>query len=123
MPPEGLDDGLDGVDCDMLDPLGGVVCDDVLWRSLHAVISNAETIATDNAEAFITSPFVTNANGRRGSRKAHPCRIVTLPSGSAPHHRNDPERPVGSYRRSRTICNVAQTAMLDASMIGVRHVE
>ena len=22
----------------MLDPLGGVVCDDVLWRSLHAAI-------------------------------------------------------------------------------------
>jgi len=60
--PDGLDGLLDGVDCDMLELLGGVVCDDVLWRSLQAVMSNAETIATDNAEAFISSPFVTNAN-------------------------------------------------------------
>ena len=61
--PDGLDGVLDGVDCDMLDELGGVaVVDDVCCRSLHATISNAETIATDNAEAFITSPFVTNAN-------------------------------------------------------------
>jgi hypothetical protein len=59
--PFGLEGLLDGVDCDMLDPLGGVVCD-VFWRSPHAVISKAETIATDNADAFISSPFVTNAN-------------------------------------------------------------
>jgi hypothetical protein len=52
---------LDGVDWDMLDPLGGVVCD-VFWRSPQAVISNAATTATDNAEAFITSPFVSIAN-------------------------------------------------------------
>src|SRR5436309_1407092 len=121
--PDGLDGLPDGVDCDMLDPLGGVVCDDVLWRSLHAAISNAETIATDNAEVFITSPFVTNADRRRGTREAHPCRIVTVPRGSAPYHRNDPERPVGSYRRSRTICNIARTAMLDASLFGARPVE
>jgi hypothetical protein len=70
MPPEGLDDGLlDGVDFDMLDPLGGVASD-VLWRSLHAAISNAETIATDNAEAFINSPFVTNAKTKRNARSA-----------------------------------------------------
>src|SRR2546429_8624932 len=123
MPPEGLDGLLDGDDCDMLGPLGGVACDDVLWRSPHAAISNAETIATDNAEAFITSPFVTNANRRRGTREAHPCRIVTVPRGSAPHHRNDPERPVGTCRRSRTICNIARTAMLAASLLGVRRVE
>jgi hypothetical protein len=52
---------LEGVDFDMLDPLGGVVCD-VFWRSPHAAISNAETTATDNAEAFISSPFVAIAN-------------------------------------------------------------
>jgi hypothetical protein len=56
--PDGL---VDGVDFDMLDPFGGVVCD-VFWRSPHPAISNAATTATDNAEAFITSPFVTNAN-------------------------------------------------------------
>jgi hypothetical protein len=52
---------LDGIDFDMLDPVGVVVCD-VFWRSPHAAMSNAETTATDNAEAFITSPFVAIAN-------------------------------------------------------------
>jgi hypothetical protein len=55
----------------MLDEAGGVVCD-VLWRSLHAVINNAETIATDNAVAFITSPFVTNAKKTKGNAKRVP---------------------------------------------------
>ena len=56
IPPDGDDEGLDGLDCDMLDELGGVV-DDVLWRSLQATASNAAAIATDSTEAFICFSF------------------------------------------------------------------
>ena len=56
IPPDGDDEGLDGLDCDMLDELGGVA-DDVLWRSLQATASNAAAIATDSTEAFICFSF------------------------------------------------------------------
>src|SRR5438445_8933391 len=59
--PDGLEGLPDGVDCDMLDPLGGVVCDDVLWRTMHGAISNTETIASDKVTVILTTLYVSNA--------------------------------------------------------------
>ena len=60
LPDEAIEDddgGLDGLVDDMLDEVGGVVDDVVLWRSLHATANNAAAIATDSTEAFICFSF------------------------------------------------------------------
>jgi hypothetical protein len=68
--PGELDDGLD---CDMLDELGGVVADvEVLWRSLHATAKIAEAMAMDNTEAFICFSFLENATKRREDPASEP---------------------------------------------------
>jgi len=41
----------------MLDELGGVVDEVVLWRSLQATANNAAAIATDSTEGFICFSF------------------------------------------------------------------
>jgi hypothetical protein len=82
----------DGVDCDMLDELGGVVDDvDVLWRSLHATVRSAAAIATDSTEAFICFSFLENATKRRkdpasGPPSCSPYRPRIVPAiGSIPN--------------------------------------
>jgi len=54
---DGGDEGLEGLLDDMLDELGGVVDEVVLWRSLQATASNDAAIATDSMEAFICFSF------------------------------------------------------------------
>ena len=110
----GVVDGLDGVDCDMLDDEGGVVVlDVVVWRSLQAPTSNAAAIATDNRERFIASPFVMNKKDEGHTIERTPATSSPYAPPSTSHHRNHPERRVGNCRRRRTICNTVLTAMPD----------
>ena len=69
----------DGVDCDMLDELGGVVDDvEVLWRSLHATVRSAAAIATDSTEAFICFSFLEKCDEtKQGPGKRTP--VVSSP--------------------------------------------
>ena len=110
---EAIDPGDDGVVFDMLElvePGAGVV-DEVVVFSLHAAISTADMIATDNAVAFIACPFSVDKERRRHAEGRAPRRVSTVPIRLRSSHRNAPQRPVGTYRRLRMICKALRTPL------------